>query len=258
MTKMSNKLHAEYGTETDKLVVQYGSGAVGVKDSHEAFKAALDEELALLEIIRRSDLTLEIKEQDRVRDDVYKGLVATVEGLEHHFDAAKRGAAVKVGAIIRHYGNISRMSYDQASAAFTDLNREFATPEHTALVTTLAITEWVAKLEVENQKFITLMLQRYHETEHAVIAGRMKVARREVDKRLRAMLDRIDAAAVLLGTGSNPDAAAFIHDYNEMAERYKLLLAQAQGRRAAGRKEGDEEIDWDTDEDTATTPEPEK
>jgi hypothetical protein len=60
------------------------------------------------------------------------------------------------------------------------------------------------------------------------------------------MLDRIDAAAVLLGLSNNADMAGFIHDYNEMAGRYKLLLAQARGRRAAGRQEDEGESDKET------------
>jgi hypothetical protein len=47
------------------------------------------------------------------------------------------------------------------------------------------------------------------------------------------LLDRVEAAATLLGLDSNPDLAAFVEEYNIVAERYKHILAQEKGHRAA-------------------------
>jgi hypothetical protein len=224
---LRNEVHVEYHETIDGIVIKHNPQTLGILPLYMPYKAAVNVETGVLDFIRKSKYTDEISAQDQVRDGIFRGLVDAVKSSCNHFNADKREAAGKVIVVLDHYGNIAAKAFDQETAAIDDLLREL-NDNHAAEVQLLSLTEWMTQLDAENQTFKRLMSERY--TEVALRpATRMKAARAETDKALRAMLNTVDALVALNGVETYQP---FINELNAVSERYKNQLAQASGRKA--------------------------
>jgi uncharacterized protein YpiB (UPF0302 family) len=99
---------------------------------------------------------------------------------------------------------------------------------HSADVELLALSDWLEQLESENTAFKNLMERRYEESaaKPSVI---MKSAREATDRALRALLNQIDALALVNG---EEEYEPLIKDLNVVSERSKNLLARGGGKKA--------------------------
>jgi hypothetical protein len=223
---LRNEVHVEYNDTIDGIVIKHNPQTLGILPLYTPYKTAVDVETGALDVIRKSGYTGKISDQDQVRDDIFRGLVESVQSSCHHFNPDKRKAAGKIIVVLDHYGNIAAKAFDQETAAIDDLLREL-NDNHAADVQLLSLTEWLVQLDAENQTFKRLMSERYVEVAQRP-ATRMKAARAETDKALRAMLHTVEALVTVNGVDAYQ---SFINELNAVSERYKNQLAQASGRR---------------------------
>ncbi|MDR0544398.1 MAG: DUF6261 family protein, partial [Odoribacteraceae bacterium] len=163
-----------------------------------------------------------------------------------HPDPAKRAAAKELVIIIEKYGNFSKKTYDDKSAAIEDLVKEFSNATHAPLVILLGLGEWVTALKTANDAFGALMLRRYAERTQRAVP--MKVARVAVEEKIEEIVARVESIINLNGLDSSPELALFVKEYNEIAKRYKNILKQEQGRRKAHHADPDDEVDEDNED----------
>ena len=231
-TDLRNEVHVEYNENVDGIVVKFNPQTLEISPQYSTYKTALNTEVGLLDFIYKSEYTDEINAQDHVRDDIFRGFDNAVKSAETHFNADKRKAAQKIRIVLGHYNNIAAKTFDEETAAIDDLQREL-NGNHAADVQLLGLADWLTQLDLENQKFKTLMSERYAETAKRPHT-RMKDARFETDRALRAMLDMVEALAAVNGIEMYQP---FINELNAVSERYKNQLAQAAGRRAKSKEE---------------------
>jgi hypothetical protein len=223
---LRNETHVELHESIAPVFVKYPPAQLGIEPQYAEYRPLLDTEINTLDIVRKSERTSEIEDQDHKRDSILRGFADGVKSNLHHFDPAKQEAARKVEVILEHYGNIAAKTLDQETAAIDDLLRELGTSEHSALIAALGLGDWLVELNTENERFKALMQERYEEAAQRPTT-RMKTARTAVDKAWRAIVDRIEALALVNGVA---DYEAFVRELNAILERYKNLLAQHQGR----------------------------
>jgi hypothetical protein len=226
LRKLKNETHVQLNEILDAIFVKYNPVTQGFSLLYGLYKAALNSEAEALDFIRKSEITEKIHEQDRVRDDIYRGLVDSVKGATKHFDPAYREVAHLLDNIIDHYGNIARKTLDDETAAINDLVRELDQPAPAQALTLLGLTPWRNKLVEENETFTALMMNRYAEA-----AGktplRMRTARHETDKYYLAIVAQIENQ-YLAGVDINE---TFLRELNAVIERFKNILAQETGER---------------------------
>jgi hypothetical protein len=229
---LRNEVHVEYNETIDGIVVKNNSYMPEIAPLYNAFKTSLNTEVGVLDVINKSEYTSEISAQDHVRDDIFRGFDDAVKSAENHFNADKRKSAEKIRIVLDSYGNIAIKTFDQETAAIDDLKRELD-DNYAADIRLLDLGDWLMQLDIENQKFKRLMSERYAKTAKRPTI-RMKDARAETDKALRAMLNMIEALATVKGVEMYQP---FINELNTVSERYKNQLAQAAGRRAKSKEE---------------------
>jgi hypothetical protein len=234
--RLRNETHAAFHDDARTLIKKSGPGALGVTSQVPPYEAALDAELAQLDVIRESPLTAEVHEKDHLRDQAHNGLKTAAEALAAHPDATKRAAAKRILAIIKHYGAIARRTYNDESAAILDILRELATPENKALVAAAGLEAWVEQLEAANAAFLTVIRARDTEVSQRPTAN-MKDAREATDIALQAIIDRVEAMITLNGITYTAALAPFVAEWNTLVERYKHTLAQEQGHREASKND---------------------
>jgi hypothetical protein len=223
---LRNETHVEYNETVDGLVIRYDAEKLGIQPQYGAYKSALNVEVSVLDVIRKSGYTGEISVQDHVRDGIFRGFDDAVQSACHHFDADRRKSADKVSIVLKNYGNIAARAFDQETAAIDDLLREL-NDHYESDITLLGLSDWLMQLDTENRTFKQLMSERYTEVARRP-ATRMKAARTETDRTLRTMLDQVDALVKVNGA---EEYRLFINELNAVSERYKNQLAQAAGRK---------------------------
>jgi hypothetical protein len=226
-----------------------GAGSIGIKILTDALDESIDKANESLDQADKSGLTAEIEVQDHVRGDTRRGLALMIKSCLHHPDPAKRTAAQRLEIVIEKYGNFDRKSYDDESAAIEDLVKEFSNATYAPRIILLGIGEWVTSLKTANDAFGALMLRRYAERTQRAVP--MKVARVAVEEKIEEIVARVESIINLNGLDSSPELALFVKEYNEIAKRYKNILAQEQGRRKAHHADSGDEVDEDnTDDET--------
>jgi phosphate uptake regulator len=224
---LRNEAHVEFHTTVNALFLKFDPGTLGLGTLYVVYQPLLAQEIAALDIIRRSGFTPEIAEEDHNRDSLYRGFADSVKSSLHHYDPVKQAAAKKVEVILDHYGNIAAKSLDEETAAIEDLYRELLRQENSPSLIALGLGEWLDKLVQANRRMEKLMMERYDEAAKRPNVH-MQSIRKEVDKVFRSILDLLEALVRVKGTGTNRE---FISELNVVMERYRDILAQEAGRR---------------------------
>jgi len=226
-SRLKNEVHVEIFETADAVIILFTPEALGIVPQYLLFKKSFNEEVALLDIIRKSEYSTEIIEQDTRRGHVFRGFVDGGKSLLNHFDPEKQNAAKKVIAVIEHYGNITKKTLDQETAALDDMIREFASSNYPTLIDTLGLADWLTQLAVENERFKVLMLARYTEVSQRPTTN-MIVARTAVDNTFKDMCAHVEALALINGMEAYE---AFIRELNAVLDRYRNILAQSKGKK---------------------------
>ena len=188
--------------------------------------------LLCLDYINKSGVTTKLKDQDKVRDELIKGLTALVKSYLHHPDEALRDAAIALMLILDHYWSIPKRAYDDETSAIDDLFRELDLPAQAARVALLSVCPQIANFRAANERFKSLMDERDVESSQRPTIS-MKAARAVADDKLSDMLDHVESIIVLHGADFTEELAAFILEYEAITKRYKRILALERGRRKA-------------------------
>jgi hypothetical protein len=223
---LKNETHVQFNEEADSVFVKHNPQTLGIYPLYVPYKAALNNEYQALDYIGKSELTKKIIEQDRKRDNIYRGFVDSLKGAAKHFDLSHRDAANLLLNIFDHYGNIARKTLDDETAAINDLARELEQPKLTQAIALLGMNAWLNKLVEENNAFEELMKERYSETASKT-SFRMRAVRVETDKYYHAIISQIENQC-LADIEINEN---FIKELNAVIERFKRILAQEIGER---------------------------
>ncbi|MDR1346565.1 MAG: DUF6261 family protein [Bacteroidales bacterium] len=223
---LKNETHVQFNESANALFVKYNPQTLGIAPLHALFKTAFDREIAALDFMRKSEITAQIFEQDRVRDAVFRGFSDTVKGAIRHFDPAWSEAAERLHNLFRHYGNIAQKTFDDETAAINDLLRELQEKSFATAITLLGLTPWQEKLREENDRFAQLMMDRYRETAQKT-PYRMTAARRDTDKYYHAIIGQLENISL----AATADISELVRELNAVTDRFKSILAQERGER---------------------------
>ncbi|MDR0544639.1 MAG: DUF6261 family protein [Odoribacteraceae bacterium] len=186
----------------------------------------------------KSAITANLKRQDRARDNAVRSLLMTIRGLLTHPDPVKRDAAERLMVLVGGYGNFTRKSYADESAAISDLATELSGSIYAPLVILLGIGDWVTVLKEANETFIELLHKR--DAERAARAHPMLIARVPLQENILGIAERVEAVIVLYGMDFVPGLEPFVQEYNVIVRRYKHVLALERGHRKGRRAPDDD------------------
>jgi hypothetical protein len=224
---LRNETHVELNETVITTIDRYNSAQIGIGVVYAGYRQLVTTEVSLLDMMYKSEYTIEIHAQDRVRDSLFRGLSDAVKSGLNHFDAGKREAAGKLSAIFDHYGNLTARTLDEETAAIDDLLRELASSMASACLQMLAVMDWTEQLDLENRKFKELMQACYGEAVQRP-SLRIHAVRADVDRALRTILNFLDVVATVHGLATYE---LLINELNAVFERYRNILAQQIGTR---------------------------
>ena len=228
LPRLNNAAHAEFHENVKITVEKAGAEALGIAEPYTLYLQAFNNELECLNIIRKSNITEQINEQDDVRDGIFRGLSDAIKSYRNHFMSEYRVAANKLWSVMLHFGNLAPLSLDQQTALVSDIIREFRKPELAEAITFLNLDAWCNELEIENNKLRDLMTARYNEAVGKT-PYRMKTTRLLTDKYYRLIVSQLEYKMAINDKPAGFDE--FIIELNAIIKRYKDILAQKFGRK---------------------------
>jgi hypothetical protein len=237
LDKATNERWFNFILEVGELVTRAKPETLGIVPLYPAHVKLVAVADGLLEQLRKSRYTAELKTLDTERDTCTNGFKAAVKALLKSPVATKRKAAGNLDMLLDGYGDIARKDYGAQSATtynlLQDLDGKYAQD-----VADAELTEWVTELKRLNKLFTDLASTR-HDEKAEKPEGKLVEVRREVDQSLSRILTVIEATTY---TAPTAELSEFVTRLNVLIRSYRTLAAQDKGRRKAKKtKEAKEE-----------------
>ncbi|MDR1681528.1 MAG: DUF6261 family protein [Prevotellaceae bacterium] len=193
--------HYEYLKEFATLLnaTAYADVKTAVTALLPEFTAAVAAEEALVNRMRKSDLTAPIAATDARVDRCLTGMLSAIISAQHHFTPAVAAAAESLHNRFLAFGNIREKDYEAESASVNLLIADLNSTEYSAKAALVGLAPWIAELTAAEGAFEALMRQRYAETALKP-QGTVADARHRSEAAYRPIVERIDAAAVMSET----------------------------------------------------------
>ncbi len=224
---MRNEEHFQFQTEFKGLVEDFTPLTLNIEAAFAAYISYYEKEQTALNFVMKSSYTAKIVDEDHHRDEIVLGTKNSVNACLYHYDAAVVDAAQKVKIVFDSYGNISKKSYDQETAAIYKLIVELTT-NYAEEIALMNLSGWLNELKLANESFEALIGERYTEASEKG-EYRMSGVRKEVDTAYNAVIDRIEALILINGDDNYID---FVIQLNVRIEKYNTIIAQREGRAA--------------------------
>lgn len=234
-----NEEHYKFHSDFSKLIATNPVAVQGLGDKLSTYVACIEQENAVLNVLRASDITGDLSEMDRMRDATFSGMSGTINSAHNHYDANVCKAADRLRLLLDTYGNVPHKPYDQETSSIVKLVAELE-GTYAADVAVVGIGGWVSELKTRNTAFDNLKNERYSEN-GAKPQDNLKQSRIVTDNIYRTVLKRLNA---LIEVNGETAYMALVTEQNQRVENYRNLLAQRRGRNA--KKDGEDETDTDS------------
>jgi hypothetical protein len=233
LPSLRNEECFNFFSEFKRLVEEVSPQALNIVKSFAVFLGIylmLDE---IIEKIRKSSITKQISELDKLRDGTFTGLILAIRSFNHHFDSAKRNAAQSLEPLITHYGNLAVKPYNEETSGIYNFLKEFRENYNDAIII-LELTAWLDELEQNNLAFEEAVMERNREGASKSELHLLDV-RRQINRSYLDIVERIEALMLIEDEKEdeeqkNETYTLFVKTLNTNIKRYLDAMAQRKGR----------------------------
>lgn len=188
-------VHAALIRDTAKVAERHEAVAAKLSEEIDALQRAAERESGFIGQSRKSFLTDGINEQDRLRDNAYRGLRHVLRGYMRIEDKTMRAAAVRLWQRLKDAGVRAEDSLIEESGGMDRLCRTLA-EDCSADITLLSLTPFAEQMTAANDELSRLSMER--STARAnVEKGGMAKARKAGDEAFRTFRKKLNALATL-------------------------------------------------------------
>ena len=231
---MSNGSHFLFITDTVGLATADAKVKTKVTAELTALQTALKAEDDALALSKANLLSGEIKTLDTERDKHYKALRKAIKFFLNHPDAEQVKAAQRLERLLKDYNIDPKMQLDRETGLLLNLISDLET-KSAADVTALALTPVVQAMKQANDKLREVTRARANDRAVQIV-GQLKQAQHASDEAYRALVQKVNALAVVEGEA---DYADFISKMNEQVKHYKQEVLPKAKKKGDGKQPGD-------------------
>ena len=231
---MSNGSHFLFITDTVGLATADAKVKTKVTAELTALQTALKAEDDALALSKANLLSKDIKAIDAERDKHYKALHKAITFFLNHPDAEQVKAAQRLERLLKDYNIDPKMQLDRETGLLLNLISDLET-KSAADVTALALTPVVQAMKQANDKLREVTRARANDRAVQIV-GQLKQAQHASDEAYRALVQKVNALAVVEGEA---DYADFISKMNEQVKHYKQEVLPKAKKKDGGKQPGD-------------------
>ena len=242
MNKISNLLlyqlrngeYFQFMSDFKALLVALTPAAIHSEAEFAEFDAALTRLDDELRVDQGSVLTQQLQDIDTDRDNLWRAINMRINAtllctIENEMEAAKR-----LRRLFDLYGDIRRVTYNEETAALTNLSGDLEKPENADFVATCRLNAWVRRLSELNEAFKAKQNERDTELANKN-SGNAKAVRVDIDPLYQLMIERVNALVSL--NMQTPDIESFIKELNQKIKTLDNTLAAREGRANSGEED---------------------
>ncbi|EGV29474.1 hypothetical protein HMPREF9431_02226 [Segatella oulorum F0390] len=231
---MKSGAHFLFITDTVGLATADAKVKTKVTAELTALQTALKAEDDALALSKANLLSGEIKTLDTERDKHYKALRKAIKFFLNHPDAEQVKAAQRLERLLKDYNIDPKMQLDRETGLLLNLISDLET-KSAADVTALALTPVVQAMKQANDKLREVTRARANDRAVQIV-GQLKQAQHASDEAYRALVQKVNALAVVEGEA---DYADFISKMNEQVKHYKQEVLPKAKKKDGGKQPGD-------------------
>lgn len=195
-----------------------------VKEQFNATNNPFQELSSLFKKELGSDITIELQEIDKRRDDALNGINANLESLTYHFKKEIRTSAFELIESIKLHGSgLARLPYQSETSVISSIIRKWQSEEEKKqALQNLGLEEWVTELENANKLFDERFLARIREQANDPEIT-VATLRKETTEAFRTLQEHLDAHALLT---SDEKYDKLIKELNTLTESYNQTVLE--------------------------------
>ena len=231
---MKSGSHFLFITDTVGLATADAKVKTKVTAELTALQTALKAEDDALALSKANLLSKEIKAIDAERDKHYKALRKAITFFLNHPDAELVKAAARLEQLLKDYNINPAIQLDRETGLLLNLIGDLET-KSAADVTALALTPVVQAMKQANDKLREVTRARANDRAVQIV-GQLKQAQHASDEAYRALVQKVNALAVVEGEA---DYADFISKMNEQVKHYKQEVLPKAKKKDGGKQPGE-------------------
>ncbi len=240
LSRLPNAAHVEQMSLILQVVSPEKSQELKLETLRKTFANLFNQEDEVFKLNQAYEVTPEVKAVDKERDDMLSFVMGIISSNINNFETSKKDAAAKLDYLTKPYKGINSKSFVQQSALVTNLIQHLKSPAYSPAVTTLDLTQAVEKLAIANERFKTIYVARFDETERRKSLDNMLTVRKKVDEAYYQLTEAINASylynsEVVKNAEMEPLLGEVIDKINAIIE----MLNQMQS--LSGKRKGKEE-----------------
>jgi hypothetical protein len=228
--RLKNRQHIDFLSGMYDIFTEENTPVKHIAAFLPPLKELIENEELADRMVRKSSLTVYIREGDQKRLKLYKGMRAHVEAGLLHFQKDKRDAAMCLDIPFKHFKKVLSSSQLVRYTPIYGLLRQLQM--HPKEMELLDLNGWAAELEASNERVHELSMKRIAEK-----AARPKLSMKELRSKSNALYDRIlnqlEAAAIVEG---EEKYSMLFRRMNLHIKRYKSILERGKGSGKGSKK----------------------
>ena len=190
--------HEHYGFVTEVKLAIEQANIDSLATLLAKFTPLVEEENKSLEIVAKSEHTHRLKELDRNRDNMFRGLSACVNEASYSPTKDEKEAATLMKILLKRYGNIISESFESQHSKTENLIQDLRSEKYAEASKKIGLVRWVNWLEQAETTFMELYRTRRDERASTIAGTRaLKLIRKDLNGVYREIIEHLNALAVL-------------------------------------------------------------
>jgi uncharacterized coiled-coil DUF342 family protein len=241
LSQLRNNEHFQFMTDVKNAMETATPASLNMETVFPEFISTYNDLNSALLVDQGSVKTEQLSALDELRDRTWSALGERIRATLICPVEAEAESAKALKRVFDLYGSIREMSYNEETAALTNLIEDLVKPKNAEHCNVLGMLHWVDALKQQNNDFQSLLDARNTELANKE-SGDVKAARDGIDPVYERIVERANALAEL--EMASTELQAFIRELNQRIKYYKETLVVR-----SGRKSGDEDVPVDPAED---------
>jgi hypothetical protein len=225
---MHNGEHVEFHVESHEQLNQENPAALGISEQTVIYGNAINEEKQSIAVFSASELSSESLRLDQVRGKAYSAFKAWLKVYANDTDSSLSEAAERLLFVVRKsaidVGDPLSLGLTKETSAINSLLQSLE--PFRSEIELIGAANKLEALAAANRAFERLQIERNIE-KAGKRSGNVKEARVATDAAYNAIVERINALALLQGSET---FESFIRKQNTVIDKYSNLVAQRKGR----------------------------
>lgn len=230
-SKLKNNELLSFGRSVENKILEIGASELGVNNFFVAFQEALEAYDSSLIKIRKSAITTEMRNADKVRTDLQTCVLAQIRLFTKHFKEESKAAALRLLPIANRFKNTSQLSYDDQTGVVSNLIQLAESDTYKNDFALLGLTEWMTELKSANLKCDELTNARRDEKGERNSLLKIEQTRPAFCTAYDKLVSALNANALLNGDGKYLNLFAW---WNAMIDEYRVIISLRYGKGEGG------------------------